>query len=126
MRVFIFFFACLIMIGCITQKESHNQNIKAFALSAKTISTAPGALYQNISDYRYDLRLIETSVAFSPSLVMKRLNKMAEEKQQFDENVNRINDAARIIESYAECLLALTDYSEKDWKKQSDELSLKL
>lgn len=115
------------LVGCASIKPTaHNQNIKAFALSAREISTAPGTLYRDISDFRYDLRLIETSVAFSPSLVMSRLNKMADEKLQFDENVNRINDAARIINSYAECLLALTDYSERDWKKQSDELSLKL
>lgn len=116
-----------IVSGCATLKSHHTQNVKSFARSCKTLSVVPGQLFQNISDYRHDLRMIESSTLFTPEKVIVRMNKIVESKEKFDQNAAKINGAATLIESYAECLLALTDDSyATDWKKQSDDLSMKL
>ena len=124
---FILILFVLVATGCGTLKSTHTDNVKAFAKSAKTLSAAPGELYQDISDYRHQLKLIEVSTIYASDKIVPRLNKIVEVKNQFEQNAAQINQSASLIESYAQCLLALTDAAyEKEWGKQSDELSLQL
>ncbi len=88
---------------------THTSNVEGFARSAKTLSTAPGELYRNISDFRHDLRLIESSTLFTSDKVIPRLNSIADMRLQFENNAAQINQACMIINSYAQSLLALVD-----------------
>ena len=114
------------LISCNTLHSGHNENLKAFAKSAKALCSVPGELYKDISEYRHQLKLIESSTIYSPDKIITRLDKLLDVKRQFDENAIQVQQSALLIESYAECLLALTDESNKQFDEQSTELSLKL
>ncbi|RYF86490.1 MAG: hypothetical protein EON98_03545 [Chitinophagaceae bacterium] len=120
-------FLLLLLVGCSTLQSSHTENVKAFARSAKVLSVVPGELYSDISSYRHQLKLIESSTIYSSDKIVPRLNKLLEVKAQFDQNAAQIHQSALLIESYAECLMALTDEGyQKQLGKEGDDLSLKL
>lgn len=122
------FFPCLILFlfSCSTLHSGHSENVKAFAKSAKALSAVPGELYSHISDYRHQLKLIESSTIYASDKIIARLDKILDMKRQFDQNAAAINNSTLLIESYAECLLALTDESYKQFEKQTGEISLKI
>jgi len=102
-------FFLFILTGCVTAKPEYLQNVASFGRSAKKLSSAPGDLYQQISDFRHDLRLIYASTFFSADTVISRLNKIIEYKKSFEENIELTYSACNIIGTYAECLLSITD-----------------
>jgi hypothetical protein len=118
----------LVFSSCKTVLTStHTSNVEGFARSAKTLSTAPGELYRNISDFRHELRLIESSTLFSSDKVIPRLNSVAEMRAQFETNASQINQACLIIHSYAQSLLALVDQGYQEQLEGEDEnLALQL
>lgn len=122
----IFLLSIVFIYSCSTLHKGQSENVKAFGRSAKALAAVPGELYRNISDYRHQLKLIESSTIYSPDKIISHLNKNADIKKQFDKNAELINHSALLIESYAECLLALTDESYKQFEKQTGDLALKL
>lgn len=113
--------------SCATLQSSHTDNVKAFARSAKVLSAVPGKLYSDMANYRYSLKMIEVSTVHRPEKLVEELDKIAVINSRFQNNAVQIAASASLIESYAECLLALTDAAyEQNWHKQSDELSLQL
>jgi len=106
MRSILFLF---ILTSCVTAKPEYLQNVASFGRSAKKLSSAPGDLYQQISDFRHDLRLIYASTFFSADTVISRLNRVIEYKKSFEENIELTYSACSIIGTYAECLLSITD-----------------
>jgi hypothetical protein len=101
------------------------QNLKAFARSAKIISTTPGELYHSISDFRQQLRLVESSTLFTADKIIPRLNQSVQMKQAFEENISDVNEACELFTSYADCLLGLLG-SEKELEGHSADLSIRL
>jgi hypothetical protein len=101
--------------------STHTSNVEGFARSAKTLSTAPGELYRNISDFRHELRLIESSTLFSSDKVIPRLNSIADMRRQFETNAAQINQACMIIHAYAQSLLALVDAGYQEQLENEDE-----
>ncbi len=118
----------LTFTGCNTLLTStHTGNVEGFARSAKTLSTTPGQLYNNISDFRHELRLIESSTLFSSDKVIPRLNSLSEMRQSFEANAAQINQACLIIHSYAQSLLALVDDGYQDeLEGENEDLALNL
>lgn len=114
--------------GCKTLlTTTHTSNVEGFARSAKTLSTAPGELYRNISDFRHELRLIESSTLFSSDKVIPRLNTVADIRRQFETNAAQITQACMIIHSYAQSLLALVDAGyQKELEDEDENLALQL
>ncbi len=113
--------------SCGTLKTAHTDNVKAFARSAKVLSAVPGKLYEDIAFFRHNLKMIEVSTVHRSEKLVEELNKVAALNRRFQNNAAQINSATMLIESYAECLLALTGAAyEKQWAKQGDELSLQL
>jgi hypothetical protein len=125
MRLF-FFILLLLLFSCSTIRHDQSDNVKAFAKSAKALSGVPGELYGHISDFRHQLKLVESSTIYTSDKIIARLDKILDMKKQFDQNAVAIKQSAMLIETYAECLLALTDESYKQFDKQSNDLSLKL
>ena len=120
-------FFLTVLTSCTPSKPEYLQNVAAFGSTAKKLSTAPGDLYQQISDFRHDLRLIYASTFFSSDTVIARLNKIIEYKKNFEENIELTYSACRIISTYAECLLSITDDKYvKTTGLESGELGLKL
>lgn len=119
----------LLMLFCISCKTifPENRNVKLFARSAKVISMVPGDLYQDVSNYRHQLKLVESSTIYAPDKIISRLNKILEVKNQFEQNAMQMSHSASLIESYADCLLALTDESyNKEISKEGQDLAEKL
>lgn len=122
-------FAILIVFsGCKTiLTTTHTNNVEGFARSAKTLSTAPGELYRNISDFRHELRLIESSTLFSSDKVIPRLDNISDMRRQFETNAAQINQACMIINAYAQSLLALVDEGyQKGLEDEDENLALQL
>ena len=114
-------------IGCRTLKTAQTDNVKSFARSARILSAVPGRLYNEIADYRHNLKMIEVSTMHRSEKLVEQLNVIAGLHQRFKANAAKINSAAALIESYSQSLLALTDAAyEQDLASQSDELSLQL
>jgi hypothetical protein len=127
MRFILFVVFLSIITGCNTLQQTHTSNVKVFAKAAKDISTAPGDLYHSISNFRHDLKMVEISTLFSEDLVITQLNDALIRKIQFEKNANQINEACVLIESYSECLLALTDNGyQKNLGKQSNDFALRM
>ena len=125
MRYLIFFLS--FFYSCSTLQNPHKQNVKAFAVAAKGLSLAPGELYQNVSDYRHELRTIESATLFTTDKVIPRLNAILETKRAFEKNAAQVKGAGLLIVSYTECLLALVDDGYyKNLNAGSKDLSLQL
>lgn len=99
----------VVIIGCAPAKPEYLQNVASFGRTARQLSTAPGDLYQQISDFRHELRLIRASVLFNGDSVISTLNRLMDYKKSFEENVQVTYSACNIISTYAECLLSITD-----------------
>lgn len=123
----LFLFLIIVFCSCGTLKTTHTQNVKSFALSAKALSAVPGKLYNNVADYRHELKMIEVATVYRPEKLVEQLNTVYALNQRFQANAVQIHSAASLIQTYAECLLALTDAAyEKQWSKQGDVLSSQL
>ncbi|MBS1609142.1 MAG: hypothetical protein JSS70_10370 [Bacteroidetes bacterium] len=104
-----FFIILLIFISCSPAKPEYLQNVASFGRTTRQLSTAPGDLYQQISDFRHELRLVRASVLFNGDSVISTLNRLMIYKKSFEENVAVTYSACNIISTYAECLLSITD-----------------
>lgn len=125
---YLLFAVLIVFSGCKTMlTTTHTNNVEGFARSAKTLSTAPGELYRNISDFRHELRLIESSTLFSSDKVIPRLDNIADMRRQFETNAAQINQACMIINAYAQSLLALVDEGyQKEIEEEDENLALQL
>lgn len=121
----ILLFLLLITSGCTTVRHGQMQNLKAFAKSAKTLSLTPGELYHTISNFRQDMRLVESSTLFTADKIIPRLNQSIAMQQAFEQNVYNVNQSCELITAYSDCLLSLVG-NEKDLESSSKDLSLKL
>lgn len=54
-----------VLIGCASVPPNQTQNVKTFAKAARSFSSTPGYFYQTVSDFRQQLRLIESSTLFT-------------------------------------------------------------
>lgn len=104
-----FFPLLFLLAGCASVPPGQTKNINTFARATKTFSATPGYLYENISEFRQKLRLIESSTLFNSDKIIPSLNQSLELKHNFDENAKRVNAACSLIGMYADCLLSLTD-----------------
>lgn len=117
----------LFFVSCRTLKTAQTDNVKSFARSAKVLSVVPGRLYNEIADYRHNLKMIEVSTMHRSEKLVEQLNTIAGLHQRFKSNAAKINSATALVQSYAESLLALTDAAyETDLAVQSDDLALQL
>lgn len=117
----------LVLTGCSTLNTSHIQNVNSFAVSANKLSAAPGELYQEIADFRNDLRLVESATLFSSDKIIPRLNQVLQRKEEFESNVTKTNAACSIIGNYAQSLLLLVDVNyHKQLGVHSGEMGLRI
>lgn len=118
-------FLMLIIPGCTSVRQGQMQNLKAFASSAKTLSLTPAELYHNISDFRQDLRLVESSTLFTADKIIPRLNQAIAMKQSFEENAADVKHACGLISTYADCLMSLVG-NEKELEGRTSDLTLRI
>lgn len=104
-----FLIILIIFFGCTPARPGYLRNVASFGRTARQLSTAPGDLYQQISDFRHELRLIRASVLFNGDSVISTLDRLMAYKKSFEENVAVTYSACSIIGTYAECLLSITD-----------------
>src|SRR6478672_5155606 len=103
----------LLLPGCSAVHNAQMQNVKAFAKSSQTLSSAPAELYHDISDFRQELRLVESSTLFTAEKIIPRLNQSLAMQKAFEDNVSKVRDACELISTYSEGLVALVG-TEKD------------
>lgn len=101
--------AFFVLIGCASVPPNQTQNVKTFAKAARSFSSTPGYFYQTVSDFRQQLRLIESSTLFTSDKIIPSLNQSMQLKKRFDENAIKINSACSLIGIYADGLLSLTE-----------------
>ncbi len=104
-----FLIILLILTSCAPAKPEYLQNVASFGRTTRQLASAPGDLYQQISDFRHELRLIRASAIFNGDSVISTLNRLITYKKSFEENVQLTYSACSIISTYAECLLSITD-----------------
>ncbi len=114
--------------GCVAvSKPAYFKNVETFGRSTRSLSYAPGDLYQQVSDFRFDLRLLSGATVFSSEEVIASLDKSVEFKKAFEENVTATYDACNIIGAYSEALLALIDESyQRTINDETADLGVKL
>lgn len=124
MRVLLFLL--LITSGCNTTLHvARMENLKTFSASAKVLSLTPAELYQNISDFRHHLRLVESSTLFTADKIIPRLNQTLIMKQAFEDNTLKAQIGFELIGVYLDGLTLLAG-DEKNWNEKIAELPVKM
>ena len=71
-----YLFLLFILSGCVViSKPAYMKNVETFGRSTRSLSYAPGDLYQQVSDFRFDLRLLFGATVFNSEDVIASLDK---------------------------------------------------